>query len=111
LLRETTGVIPLKMTKSGPLGFDPDCVDRRFTVKDVYEILRQKEMDCARLQGEVEALRLVIPLLADENHAVESMIQNEEEVVADKTGTDRTIFSPVGRTEWSFWKRHREAGK
>jgi len=35
-------------------------------VRAVYEILRQKEKDSARLQIEIEALRLVIPLLTDE---------------------------------------------
>lgn len=34
-------------------------------MKNVYEILRSKEMDIARLRGEIEALRRVIPLLED----------------------------------------------
>jgi hypothetical protein len=33
--------------------------------KDVYEVLRQKEMDLARLRREVEALLVVIPLITD----------------------------------------------
>ncbi|HMK22016.1 MAG TPA: hypothetical protein VK466_06755, partial [Terriglobales bacterium] len=32
-------------------------------VKDFYEILRQKEIDCLRLRREVEALRIAAPLL------------------------------------------------
>jgi hypothetical protein len=35
-------------------------------MKDVYEILRQKEMDIVRVRKEIEALLSVIPLLADE---------------------------------------------
>ena len=35
-------------------------------MKNVYEVLRQKEMELARLEKEVEALRLVAPLLSDE---------------------------------------------
>jgi hypothetical protein len=34
-------------------------------MKDVYEVLRQKELEVSRLQDEVEALRVAAPLLAD----------------------------------------------
>jgi len=34
-------------------------------MKDVYEVLRQKELDHSRLENEVGALRVVAPLLAD----------------------------------------------
>jgi len=33
-------------------------------MKNVYEVLRQKEMELTRLEKEVEALRLVAPLLS-----------------------------------------------
>jgi hypothetical protein len=36
-------------------------------MKNVYEVLRQKELELARLEKEVEALRVVAPLLSDEN--------------------------------------------
>jgi hypothetical protein len=36
-------------------------------MKNVYEVLRQKEMELARLEKEVEALRLVAPLLSEED--------------------------------------------
>lgn len=32
-------------------------------MKDVYEVLRHKELDVSRLQKEVEALRVAAPLL------------------------------------------------
>jgi len=35
------------------------------TMKNVYEVLRQKEMELTRLEKEVEALRLVAPLLSE----------------------------------------------
>ena len=38
-------------------------------MKNVYEVLRQKEMELARLEKEVEALRLVAPLLSEEKEA------------------------------------------
>jgi hypothetical protein len=34
-------------------------------MKDVYEVLRQKELEVSRLQKEVEALRVAAPLLTD----------------------------------------------
>lgn len=34
-------------------------------MKDVYEVLRQKEEDCARLRTEIEALRLAGQLLEE----------------------------------------------
>ena len=34
-------------------------------MKDVYEVLRQKELELARLAAEVEALRVAAPLLSD----------------------------------------------
>jgi hypothetical protein len=34
-------------------------------MKNIYEVLREKEMDLVRLRTEVDALRFVVPLLAD----------------------------------------------
>jgi hypothetical protein len=36
-------------------------------MKNIYEVLREKELDLARLRTEVEALRFVAPLLADQS--------------------------------------------
>jgi hypothetical protein len=38
-------------------------------MKDVYEVLRQKELDVSRLQREVEALRVAAPLLFADGEA------------------------------------------
>jgi len=35
-------------------------------MKNVYEVLRQKELELARLEKEVEALRVAAPLLSEE---------------------------------------------
>ena len=40
------------------------------TMKNVYEVLRQKEMELTRLEKEVEALRLVAPLLSEEKESL-----------------------------------------
>jgi len=42
-------------------------------MKNVYEVLRQKEMELTRLEKEVEALRLVAPLLSEEKEAMSEM--------------------------------------
>ena len=34
-------------------------------MRDVYEVLRQKELQVSRLEKEIEALRVAAPLLAD----------------------------------------------
>jgi hypothetical protein len=36
------------------------------SMKNVYEVLRQKELEMARLEKEVEALRVAAPLLSDD---------------------------------------------
>ncbi len=38
-------------------------------MKDVYEVLRQKELEQSRLENEVEALRVVAPLLSEDREA------------------------------------------
>jgi len=40
-------------------------------MKDVYEVLRQKEVEIVRVQNEIEALHLVIPLLAEDGDRVQ----------------------------------------
>jgi hypothetical protein len=38
-------------------------------MKDIYEVLRQKELDMSRLEIEVEVLRVVAPLLSEDHEA------------------------------------------
>jgi asparagine synthetase A len=38
-------------------------------MKDVYEVLRQKELEQSRLENEVEALHVVAPLLSEDGEA------------------------------------------
>ena len=45
-------------------------------MKNVYEVLRQKEMELTRLEKEVEALRLVAPLLSDEKEISADVIKS-----------------------------------
>jgi hypothetical protein len=81
-------------------------------VKDIQDILRQKEAECTRVQKEIDALRLVIPLLDEDSRPeIESKKQPEHAAEAsthaEGTGTDGPTFSSVGQSESSFWKRRR----
>ena len=53
-------------------------------MKNVYEVLRQKELELARLEKEVEALRVAAPLLSDDN-----------ELVSDATAAKPTLTPSV----------------
>jgi hypothetical protein len=53
-------------------------------MKNVYEVLRQKELELARLEKEVEALRVAAPLLSD-----------DKEVVAEATNNKPTLATPA----------------
>ncbi len=78
-------------------------------MKDIYEVLRQKESDCARVQAEIEALRVVIPLLGGEQPASPSEPETEGNSLTESTGTgtEGPSFSAVAGSESGFWKRRR----
>lgn len=40
-------------------------------MRNVHEVLRQKEADRERIMGEIDALRMAIPLLEDEQNTSE----------------------------------------
>ena len=46
-------------------------------MKNVYEVLRQKELELARLEKEVEALRVAAPLLSEDKEAVNEATNNK----------------------------------
>lgn len=60
-------------------------------MKNVYEVLRQKELELARLEKEVEALRVAAPLLSDEK---EPMIEAPKPAIAT-TGPQQPIRIPA----------------
>lgn len=94
-------------------------------MKNIHEVLKQKEADCAQLRHEIEALRMVIPLLDEkaspnwsslrEDAAVEaepSMRAAEEREVREAEGLAPEIdierkgplATSLGETT-SWWKR------
>jgi hypothetical protein len=55
-------------------------------MKNVYEVLRQKELELARLEKEVEALRVAAPLLSDDKtEAVLEATNNKPTLAATPT--------------------------
>jgi hypothetical protein len=50
-------------------------------MKNVYEVLREKEMRLARLRTEVDALRIVVPLLADHAEAGDDRAANPPDLL------------------------------
>ncbi|HYV27696.1 MAG TPA: hypothetical protein VFA77_09200 [Candidatus Eisenbacteria bacterium] len=51
-------------------------------MRNVYEVLRQKELELAKLEKEVEALRVAAPLLSD-----------DKEIAADAANNKPTLAS------------------
>ncbi|HET9408035.1 MAG TPA: hypothetical protein VFO39_12420 [Candidatus Sulfotelmatobacter sp.] len=64
-------------------------------MKNVYEVLRQKEMELTRLEKEVEALRLVAPLLSDEKDVSETGKPALAPAVGGPQATVRIPAAPV----------------
>ena len=52
-------------------------------MKNVYEVLRQKELELSRLEKEVEALRVAAPLLSDDKEAVAEATNNKPALAAN----------------------------
>jgi hypothetical protein len=46
-------------------------------MKDVYEVLRQKEADAERVRREIRAILLVIPMLVDERPLPEKVVNEK----------------------------------
>jgi regulator of replication initiation timing len=63
-------------------------------MKNIYEVLRQKELDLARLEKEVEALRLAAPLLADEKETVAIEATNNKPALATSSASQQPIRIP-----------------
>lgn len=72
MLRKPPLLAPETLDNTGNSAKVPEKVENTtsragtLAMKNVYEVLRQKEMELTRLEKEVEALRLVAPLLNEE---------------------------------------------
>jgi len=61
-------------------------------MRNVYEVLRQKELELARLEKEVEALRVAAPLLSDEKDNLADSASKP--TLASSTTTQQPIRIP-----------------
>ncbi len=64
-------------------------------MKNVYEVLRQKELELARLEKEVEALRVAAPLLSDDKEAAVEATNNKPTLAAASTQQPLRIPQPA----------------
>ena len=93
------------LTPRNPLTTAPDLhkvghllLDSHMTIgvqgmKNVYEVLRQKELELARLEKEVEALRVAAPLLSDDKEGVAEAISSKP-TLTNATGPQPAIRIP-----------------
>ena len=68
-------------------------------MKDVYAVLRQKELEKSRLENEVEALRVAAPLLADgeaENDNQPTLLR----AVNDTPQPDHSGWQDKAKKQW-----------
>jgi hypothetical protein len=61
-------------------------------MKNVYEVLRQKELELARLEKEVEALRVAAPLLSEDKESGSE--SSNKPTLAAATGSQQPIRIP-----------------
>jgi len=71
-------------------------------MKNIYDVMRQKELEIERLKKEIEALRVVAPMLEDKEPAREiaaspgkpysAAQQNNEPVIAGDTGKAARVW-------------------
>jgi hypothetical protein len=74
-------------------------------MKNVYEVLRQKELELTRLEKEVEALRLVAPLLADEGkEAIDSSKPTIAPPVSQPIRIPQPAVAPVSPARSAGWE-------
>lgn len=63
-------------------------------MKNVYEVLRQKELELARLEKEVEALRVAAPLLSEDKEISTTETIAKPTLTAAPAATQQPIRIP-----------------
>jgi hypothetical protein len=65
---------------------------------NLYQVLRQKEMDIDRLRKEIEALQLVIPMLAEDTQPGSAPVSPSRSVV--QHGAPQSGRNGNGSAQW-----------
>ena len=68
-------------------------------MRDVYEVLRQKELEVSRLKQEVEALRVVAPLLSEGEAEDQPTLQR---AVNETPQPDHSGWQDRGKRHWQL---------
>ena len=69
-------------------------------MKDVYAVLRQKEIEQSRLENEVEALRVVAPLLSEDGEAENYNQPTLPRAVNDTPQADHSGWQDRPKKRW-----------
>jgi len=69
-------------------------------MKNVYEVLRQKELEQSRLENEVEALRVVAPLLSEDGDAENDNQPTLPRAVNDTPQPDHSEWQDRLKKHW-----------
>jgi len=74
-------------------------------MKNVYEVLRQKELELTRLEKEVEALRVAAPLLSEEKESMAeapkpTLTSTQQPIRIPAPVAAQTVNSPARAAGW-----------
>jgi hypothetical protein len=69
-------------------------------MKNVYEVLRQKELEVSRLENEVEALRIAAPLLSEDGEAESDNQPTLLRAVNDTPQPDHSGWQDKPKNRW-----------
>jgi hypothetical protein len=69
-------------------------------MKNVYEVLRQKELEVSKLEQEVEALRVVAPLLSEDGEAENDNQPALPRAVNETPQPDHSGWQDRGKKLW-----------
>jgi len=69
-------------------------------MKDVYAVLRQKELERSRLENEVEALRVVAPILSEDGEAENDNQPTLRRAVNDAPQPDHSGWEDRAKKQW-----------
>jgi hypothetical protein len=69
-------------------------------MKNVYEVLRQKELEVSRLEIEIEALRVAAPLLLEDGEFQDDHQPTLQRAVNDKSQPDHSGWRDRPKKHW-----------
>jgi hypothetical protein len=71
-------------------------------MRDVYEVLSEKEREVSRLEKEVKALRVAAPLLLEDAETEDDNAPTLQRAVNDEPQPDHSGWQDRGKKHWPF---------